>query len=92
MLIRRFIVLTLAAVLVFTCFGCGGSNGKSSELYKYYVGEDDAGVTTLMKFNAATGVTTPVCEDPLCHHNDKDCPFYRISNLRLRNTTEILYI
>ena len=43
--------------------------------YLYELGTLD-GVYTMLKFNAATGSTTFVCQDPLCSHSwSDDCPF-----------------
>lgn len=38
---------------------------------------------TLLKINPVTSVATPICTDPLCDHNNEDCPLFGVRSMKI---------
>ncbi len=49
-------------------------------LYFFSTAGGSSGISTLMRLNVKTGNITSVCTDPLCQHDNADCPFYGVNN------------
>ena len=63
----------------------GEDAGKDGTLYA-----DVNGI--IYKYNIQNGYATPLCGDPLCKHNDSNCPFYGIGeDFYLINDTILYY-
>ncbi len=79
----NFIALLLTALLLFTaCTNhseISESPNHSKYIYRMADGSSldwDTAMGMPIKINLVSGKTTPVCIDPLCMHDDADCPFY----------------
>ena len=79
----NFITLLLTALFLFTA--CSNhsnipeSPNHSKYIYRMADGSSldwDTAMGMPIKINLVSGKTTPVCIDPLCMHEDADCPFY----------------
>lgn len=79
----NLIALLLTALFLFTA--CNNhsnipeSPNHSKYIYRMADGSSldwDTAMGMPIKINLVSGKTTPVCIDPLCMHDDADCPFY----------------
>ena len=79
----NLIALLLTALCLVTACNHHSTNPESPNHSKYiYRMADgnsldwDTAMGMPIKINLVSGKTTPVCIDPLCMHDDADCPFY----------------
>ena len=85
-----FILLT-----ALICVGCASADGEVSQ-------ERGASYTdnciyanmngTFYRFNTDNATASPLCPDPLCGHNDKSCPFFRIKGAPVFRGQYIYYL
>ena len=90
MKIFRFVFSAfLAAALLVGCSkkpdeaGEGASGYSDGYLYSAHSG-------VLYKYNLQTGIALPLCEDPVCTHSGKSCPFYGV-NTDIFEVGEFIY-
>ncbi len=79
------LTLLLLVLLMFTA--CGKSEKERETTPPYFF-------TYSQKINAITGAVTPVCTDPLCPHDEFDCPFYGMatnSSFTVMDGHELIY-
>lgn len=80
-----YLLLLLAVCLAFS--GCQKQTDDPEKPVVYFFQAKDF---VLMKTNMATGVTTPLCDDPLCEHGN-DCRFSNSHSPYLVGTTVYFY-
>lgn len=102
--ISRFLIFILACMLLSSCQPHPNNPGQTDE--KHETGQTDAETPrsvyyfkssrlydenyVLTKTNLQTGITTPVCDDPLCEHG-YDCRFANTYSTYLVGTTLYFY-
>ncbi len=77
---KRFFAFLLLITTLLSLFACR-QNTVTGEIYNddytdNYLYQKIDGV--YCRINVDTGATSPLCPDPLCSHDNKDCPFYNM--------------
>ena len=102
--ISRFLIFILACILLSSCQSHSNNPGQTDE--KHETGQTDTEAPrsvyyfkssrfydenyVLTKTNLQTGITTPVCDDPLCEHG-YDCRFANTYSTYMVGTTLYFY-
>ena len=82
MKISKLFCIILTAIFLFTaCTSSVGQENSNHEKFIYRMADGtsldwNTSIGVPVKVNLVSGKTTPVCIDPLCMHDDADCPFY----------------
>ena len=82
MKLTKLFCILITAILLFTaCTSSVGQENSNHEKFIYRMADGssldwDTAMGMPIKINLVSGKTTSVCIDPLCMHEDADCPFY----------------
>lgn len=88
-------ILSFIFILVISLFSCSKSNDMETNATDLYFFRTSQGYDVpdlsifgvILKINPVTSNTAPVCIDPLCTHDNDDCPLYNISGAIISGNT-----